>query len=262
MHARRIRVLLVSNVIGLVVIGFNVARQYVPAYCDLDDVPTIVGGQHWPDGAKPDATPTFEYEGRRWFHPGAWSAAAHALIDVGRIREAEQLADALWMHQHGGWLAYDFDWPVTNQDAPWYSAMDQGRSLGVFARLGQMERAEVLYETLLPGSPVVNERGWLLEYPGFPPVLNGAIVGTFGIYDYWEATGDPAVRNRLELAVLAIARDVHRFRTPSGISSYDIDGLHHHLEYHHAHVDMLRALSSMASMPCLDRAADDFDNDA
>lgn len=255
----RLPALIAANVIGLALIGVEWMSSNVAPYC-TGEQPAIQRGVDaaamyagldldpppWPDG----------------IHPGLLAHTGRALLHAGRTAEARDLADGLWAHGEDGWFAYTFDWPATDQVAPWYSAMDQGEAVGLFARLGMLDRAAETYATLQPGSTLVSDDGWLLEYPGFPPVLNGAIFAVFGLYDYWQATGDADVKAHLEDVVSVIARDVHRFRNPGELSTYERDGSRPYADYHELHVTQLRLLAEMSGMACLERAADDFDDDA
>ena len=140
--------------------------------------------------------------------------------------------------------------------------MAQGEALDLLSRLGEVDRARAVYATLQPGSSVVAADGWLLEYVGYPPVLNGAIFAAFGLYDYWQLTGDPADRERFSTAAAAIARDIGAFRNPGSYSSYERSGLHRYPSYHRLQITELQILARLAGMPCLRQAADDIAHDA
>ena len=215
-----------------------------------------------PRGGKLAVPPVWELYGVPHFHPVYWASTGHSLLEAGRREDALTVADDLWSHQDDGWFLYDFDWPDESQTAPWRSAMAQGLALGLFARLRQLDRAAIVYATLAPGSPVVADDGWLLEYPGYSPVLNGAIFAIMGLYDYWEATGSEAVRRRLIDAIAPIARDIGLFRNPGEVSSYERADLHRHANYHAIHISQLHMLARIAGMPCFDRVADDLASDA
>lgn len=251
--------LVTAIVVGLALIGWRVGSQYVAPYCDGGRAQLVAGVDLAPMYATVDRDPEPWAEG---FHPGLLAHGGRARLLDGRTDDARSMADELWAHGDEGWFAYTFDWPSTGQVAPWYSAMDQGEAVGLFARLGMMDEAAAAYRTIQPGSPLVADDGWLLEYVGFPPVLNGAIFAVGGIYDYGQATGDPGVKAYLEDVVTVIARDVHRFRNPGELSTYERDGSRQYANYHDLHVTQLRLLAEMSGMECLERAADDFDSDA
>lgn len=242
-------------VIGLVLIGFDVARGYVEPYCGDGDRPHLVSGVT-PAWVAADPEPP-HFEGAA-LHPVLWAQTARGYLYAGDRAEAEHLADELWAHADGGWLAYDFDWPARHQVAPWYSALAQGEALGLFTELGQMDRARVMASTFT--DRIIRDDGWLMEYPGDPPVLNGAISAVFSLYVYWDATGEG--RPLLERSILAIARDVHRFRHPGEVSAYTLDGHGQDPFYHPKVVAMLHSLAELSGMDCIERAAEDFDSDA
>ncbi|MCC6619407.1 MAG: hypothetical protein IT341_10275 [Chloroflexi bacterium] len=243
----------------MTIIFISAIGGYVAPYCDGDERAQLVA-----DVALDPMYATVDPDPEPWaegFHPGLLAHAAQARLLAGRA-DARVMADELWAQNASGWFAYGFDWPSTNQVAPWYSAMDQGEALGLFAKLGMLDEAAAVYLTIRPGSPLVASDGWLLEYVYFPHVLNGAVFAVGGLYEYWQATGDAQVRAYTEHVIEVIARDVHRFRTPGGLSTYEIDGSRRYPEYHSLHVVQLRVLAKMSGMACLRRAADDFAADA
>ena len=259
------RALIVANVAALALLGVTIAKNSVPDYCRSQQAQPVAQGStddaafyHVPLTAHP----TFELDGASYFHPVHWAQTGLALLDAGETEDARTVADELWDHQQDGWFWYEFDWPQTGEKAPWRSAMAQGEALDLFSRLGQLDRAATVYLTLAPDSPVVGGDGWLLEYPGYPPVLNGAMFAAFGLYDYWQASGLPEARDRFAAAVDPIARDVGRFRNPGGPSSYELTGRHRYLNYHQLQTEELWVLGRLAGMPCLAMAADDFARDA
>lgn len=241
--------------VGIAAIGIDVVRGVVLPYCTDERVELVAGvAPAWVivDEPVPPAFPGTE------LHPVLWAQTARSYLAAGDTAIASRLADELWAHAADGWLAYDFDWPDRGQEAPWYSALAQGEALGLFTELGMMDRADVVAGTFT--APIVRSDGWLIEYPGHPPVLNGAISAAYGLYVYWDATGEG--QELLERSIKAIARDVHRFRHPGEVSAYTIDGRGQDPTYHPLVVRMLRSLAAISSMECLDRAAQDFASDA
>ncbi len=263
---RRLPLLIAANLAGVAVLTVHLAPRWIPVdpYC-VGEHPLIapnvdISRPAYADGPI-DPSPEFTLGGKAYFHPVLWAQTGLGLLQMGLVDDAKRLADELWDHQQDGWLPYEYDWPSAEQRAPWYSAMAQGEALRLFVELDQLDRAAVVFATLAD-SRVVAEDGWLLEYPGYEPVLNGAIFAVFGIYRYWQATGDDAARDRLIDAIEPIARDIHRFRTPGGISSYERDGDNHNPIYHRIHVNQLYYLAQISRMACLERAAGDFDADS
>ena len=91
--------------------------------------------------------------------------------------------------------------------SPWYSALAQGQGISLLVRAhretGQSAYLEAAQRAFLSflnhvdegGVVYVDENGftWFEEYIVFPPthILNGFIWATWGVYDYFLATGDP-----------------------------------------------------------------------
>ena len=197
-------------------------------------------------------------EGSMYFHPVATAFNAIRALVAGDRDAARVYADLLYRHAEDGWLAYDFDWewPTANIiEAPWYSALAQALALTVYSRLGQRERADEAFETVIE---MQRDDGWLPEYPAGPDVLNGHIFATLGLYDYWEFTG----RGKPETlaAVRVLADRVHEWRRPGTISRYAGEYPAYGI-YHRLHVMLLDWMESITANPCFGDAARAFEGD-
>lgn len=109
-------------------------------------------------------------------------------------------------------LPYDFSWDYVDYHTyspPWYSGMAQGMAASVFVRAwevsGEQQYLDFAYSSLHPltyESPynlilIDGYDFWIEEYPGFVDdgdirwdhTLNGGLLGAYGFYDYYLATG-------------------------------------------------------------------------
>ena len=123
---------------------------------------------------------------------------------------------------------HHFDWEYrTMLRAPWQSALAQSQGISVLVRAFDetgdgvyLEAAEVAFEAMRKetsegGMVHVDETGdlWLEEYIVSPPthILNGFIWATWGVYDYWLATGDEAARQLFAATVGTLLRNLEKY---------------------------------------------------
>jgi hypothetical protein len=163
-------------------------------------------------------------------------------------------------------LEYGFDFQIKtdyNRSAPWFSGMAQGVGLSAFLNWYEvtgdqswLKHATRIYNSFLrfrsrSDDHWVTYRGdsgflWLSEYPEPGTtlrVLNGFVIGLWGVYEYWLTTGDEEARQVVEALVTTIERHVSGWRNPGGVSYYDLssgDPAPEH--YHRLHVFQLRQL--------------------
>jgi hypothetical protein len=150
-------------------------------------------------------------------------------------RRRKFLAVADWLVTHlekngsGMWVwNHHFDWEYrTRLKAPWYSALAQGQGISVLVRAHRalggtvyLDAAQRAFEPLLKtvdngGVAYRDDNGhtWLEEYIVFPPthILNGFIWASWGVYDYFLATGEPAAQRLFDQAVETLAANLHRY---------------------------------------------------
>jgi len=134
--------------------------------------------------------------------------------------ETNQAGLQVWNHH--------FDWEYrTTLRAPWQSALAQGQGISVLVRAYSetgnakyMEAAASAFaafkkETREGGMLHIDERGdvWLEEYIVSPPthILNGFMWASWGIYDYWLATGDEDARELFAAAVGTLKRNLDEY---------------------------------------------------
>lgn len=178
------------------------------------------------------------------------------------VKTAEKLV-AIRVDVDGAWFyPYDFDFAVhgdTTQTlkAPWYSAMAQGYALTAFVRLAEYTgeprwttaaRATFEAMTLAPAKDrpwvtwVDGDRNlWLEEYPrpgvtDSERVLNGHGFAVYGLYDYWQLTGD---RRAVALISGGVATQTNlvlsEFRVPNYASHYSLHHEVNSITYHLVH---------------------------
>lgn len=124
----------------------------------------------------------------------------------------EQNASGIWVWNH------HFDWEYrTPLLRPWYSGLAQGQGISLLVRAhretGESSYGEVAQRAFLSFTKSIEEGGvtftdrngdfWIEEYIVSPPthILNGFIWATWGLYDYFLATGDTTARSKFEAAV-------------------------------------------------------------
>ena len=123
---------------------------------------------------------------------------------------------------------HHFDWEYRSTlRAPWHSALAQGQGISLLVRAYSetqdskyMEAARDAFgaferETDEGGVLHVDERGdiWLEEYIVSPPthILNGFIWASWGIYDYWLASGDAAAKQLFAAAISTLKRNLKNY---------------------------------------------------
>jgi hypothetical protein len=193
-------------------------------------------------------------------HPGATAHKGLSLLASGdrgsAVAMLELLKSAAVEVDGFTLLPYRFDFttgPIV-MSAPWYSAMDQGQALSLAVRLGDITFARQLLPALTGPSPVTRAvpAGLSLEeYPSDPPnpVLNGAVFATYGLYDWWVATGED--EGALRAALTAIRLDLVAYRRPGAMPWYDFaHGIVIPSSYVSVYDEQMTALAAMTGDPC------------
>lgn len=138
------------------------------------------------------------------------------------IANLETNRAGLWVWNH------HFNWEYrTTLRAPWQSALAQSQGISVLVRAFDetgdgmyLEAAKLASEALQKetsegGMVYVDERGdlWLEEYIVSPPthILNGFIWATWGVHDYWLATGDEAARQLFGATISTLLRNLEKY---------------------------------------------------
>lgn len=263
-----------SGVAAVPVTGYRTSaglhlRRLAAPFRPYDDKPV----QALPGTAAPLSTQVTTTTGQAVTHPVRLAQASFLYSNSYRItrnplylgaavKAAEKLV-ATRVDVGGAWFyPYDFDFAVhgdTTQTlvAPWYSAMAQGYALTAFARLAEYtgdarwtDAARATYAALTlapaPDRPWVSwvdagQNLWLEEYPrpgvtDSERVLNGHGFAVYGLYDYWQLTGDPQVLPLLSGAVATQTNLVlSAFRVPNYASYYSLHHKVNSITYHIVH---------------------------
>jgi hypothetical protein len=150
-------------------------------------------------------------------------------------RKRKFLAAADWLVAHleqndaGLWVwNHHFDWEYRTQlKAPWYSGLAQGQGISLLVRAhretGRAEYLDAAQRAFVPfitnvdagGVRYVDEYGqtWFEEYIVSPPthILNGFIWASWGLYDYFLATGDAQAENLFAQARRTLAGNLQHY---------------------------------------------------
>jgi hypothetical protein len=193
------------------------------------------------------------------------------------LRVADWLVANLEQNPFGLWVwNHHFDWEYrTPLKAPWYSGLAQGQGISVLVRAYQ-ETQEVIYldaagrafapflKTVDQGGVVCSDgdgRTWFEEYIVFPPthILNGFIWASWGVYDYFLATGEQVVRELFNQAIETLAANLQRY--DAGFwSLYEQSGTRLRMLaspfYHHLHIVQLRVLHRLTGKKIFNDYAD------
>jgi hypothetical protein len=105
---------------------------------------------------------------------------------------------------------------------------------------------------------------WIEEYPTSPQpsmTLNGFIFGIFGLYDYYELTGDSTAHDLLERALGTVKNYIASYRRPGKASFYGLTFHRYSGYYHMAHIAQLRKLAAISGDPFFSRWADTLNGD-
>ena len=124
------------------------------------------------------------------------------------LTAADWLVSNLQANPNGEWVwNHDFDWEYREPlKAPWYSALAQGQGISLLVRShaetgrdAYLDAAQRAFGAMMAsidagGVGFLDNAGntWLEEYIVTPPthVLNGFIWASWGVYDYFLASGD------------------------------------------------------------------------
>ncbi len=148
--------------------------------------------------------------------------------------------------QIGVWH-YSFAWNYREYEikAPWVSGMAQGMAISVLLRAYEVTQdakyltaAQMAFQSFLEYSPVRNEilfengiQCWPEEYPPFRPkqappiyshVLNGGLLGAFGIKEYADFTGDSQAKALLEKIYAYLEKNIEKYDIPKIGPSYGL----------------------------------------
>jgi heparosan-N-sulfate-glucuronate 5-epimerase len=174
----------------------------------------------------------------------------------------------VWMH--------NFDWDYRDTlKSPWYSGLAQGQGISVLVRAWKLtgERkyleaagraAQVFYVDVNDGGVVCKDQDnnlWIEEYIVDPPthILNGFFWASWGVYDYWLATGDARTQELFAALVSTMRKVLPRFDTGFW-SLYEQSGTKLRMIaspfYHALHIVQLRVMRKITGEQVFQEFAD------
>ncbi|TDQ05335.1 D-glucuronyl C5-epimerase family protein [Labedaea rhizosphaerae] len=204
-----------------------------------------------------------------------------AYLDIA-VRNAQRLIDIHVVSDGAWYYPYDYDRVVVGSTsgtlhAPWYSGMAQGRALTAFVRLYQATgeekwraAADATFTSMRQApqgtAPYAvhldaSHRLWLEEYPRYPvadseKVLNGHIAALFGLFDYWQLTGNATALSLIRGAVETVRLTaMPEFRRIGASSRYSLQHNTPAGAYHQLHVQQLLGLLTYTHDPGFAAAA-------
>jgi len=175
---------------------------------------------------------------------------------------------AVWNHR--------FDWEYRDTlKAPWYSGLAQGQGISVLVRAYResgdaryLEAAQCALASFYRpvdqgGVSFTDDRGelWFEEYIVLPPthILNGFIWASWGIYDYFLATGDTSARELFSRAERTLLNNLDCYDLGFW-SLYELSGTRLPMVasgfYHRLHVVQLRVMHRLTGEGEFARVAD------
>ena len=179
------------------------------------------------------------------------------------VSNLEQNRAKLWVWNH------HFDWEYrTPLKAPWYSGLAQGQGISLLVRAYEatkngvyLDAAQRAFESFLKtteegGVTSVDEEdnAWFEEYIVSPPthILNGFIWASWGVYDYYLATGKSLAEKLFEKAIQTLAANLRRYDVGFW-SLYELSGTRLRVVastfYHSLHIVQLIVLHLLTSEP-------------
>lgn len=178
---------------------------------------------------------------------------------------------AVWNHH--------FDWEYRDTlKAPWYSALAQGQGISVLVRAhresGEMRYLVAAQHALASFYHPMTEGGvafaddcgdlWFEEYIVSPPthILNGFIWASWGVYDYFLATGDRAAKDLFSRALETMLHNLDRYDLGFW-SLYEQSGTRlpmvASMFYHQLHIVQLRVMHRLTAEDTFARMAERWD---
>jgi hypothetical protein len=156
---------------------------------------------------------------------------------------------------------------------PWYSGMSQGQALSFFLRLYRttgderyMTAARRIFPTFLrfrdrhqPFIVEMDDSGyyWIEEYPKATrnQVLNGFVFGLFGLFEYYQDTGDETALRLVRAGLTTLRHYANEYRVPGEASYYCLRHRGQYSSYHAAHIRLMRELYRMCGDPFFEEFA-------
>jgi len=190
------------------------------------------------------------------------------------VANLEQNHQGVWVWNH------HFDWEYRDMlHAPWYSGLAQGQGISLLLR-AYLETGDERYRNAACrafqsfGQEIQNggvifsdDRGdvWIEEYIVHPPthILNGCIWASWGIYDYFLSSKDPAARLLFDRVAQTLAKNLDRYDVGFW-SLYEQSGTRLKMVaspfYHRLHIVQLRVMHSLTDNNVFQHYADRWES--
>ncbi|MFF7205957.1 D-glucuronyl C5-epimerase family protein [Streptomyces sp. NPDC008141] len=209
-----------------------------------------------------------------------------AKAQAGRLIEKRVEARGAWYFPYPFNFAHAAHGGITYR-APWYSGMAQGEAISLFTQLAQLdgvtEQERTLYKAAADGAfasllraddgkpwAVNKDKNgylWIQEYPMDAPgvsdyTYNGMIFAMFGLWDYFQATGNPLAEKLYDGSLTTMRAHFPRLRNTRWYSYYCNTHRIPSPTYHQHHINLLRQLHWQTGSPSIahqhDQLIDDF----
>jgi hypothetical protein len=197
------------------------------------------------------------------------------------LKASDWLCNHLEQNRCGVWIwNHHFDWEYRDTlKAPWCSGLAQGQGISLLVR-AHRETAKPEYfhaaeraftSFLMPtedgGVTFTDEHGdlWFEEYIVSPPthILNGFMWASWGVYDYFLATGDPTVQALFHQAVRTLLENLEHYDLGFW-SLYEQSGTRLKMVaspfYHQLHIVQLRVMHRLTGENQFARFADRWES--
>lgn len=160
---------------------------------------------------------------------------------------------------------YNFPWPIDGIASPWVSAMAQGQGIVVLIHaynmtghkkyLNSADLALNSFYVEVKGGGVTykDKNGWWYEeyVTGThvqPRVLNGMIFSLFGIYEYYEFTGDQGAKILFHQGIISLKNSLYKYDAGNW-TYYDVIGNRAPISYHKIHINQMLQLYKITKDP-------------
>jgi heparosan-N-sulfate-glucuronate 5-epimerase len=160
---------------------------------------------------------------------------------------------------------YNYPWPPYGIASPWVSAMAQGQGIDVLIHAYNMTgdkkylnsahlALNAFYVEVKDGGITYKDHNgwWYEEYVTGtnvqPRVLNGMIFSLFGIYEYYEFTGDQNAKVLFNQGIISLKNNLYKYDAGSW-TYYDALGYEASPSYNEIHVNQLLQLYEITKDP-------------
>lgn len=198
------------------------------------------------------------------YHPVFLAHKALEMLDNSSFDQAGFLQISDWLStnikpENNNFLLYNYPNPHYQMDAPWFSAMAQGRALEVMVHAFQLtedKKYHLAAEKILASLEIEIKDGgatyktetagwWYEEYPTKrikqPRVLNGMMYTLQGLIKYKTLISDTQADELLNQGLLALEQQLPNY-DKKGDSYYDIHKTTTGGDYHQLHIAQLKLI--------------------